>query len=95
MTDVQLDELRENDRRLRAQIDPLIDGLSPLGKVELAMRLAGEAMLAPVRRRTQPTSIPAIRYVRVIEAGKERGESEEAPQGTAPLDDDHTRAAGA
>lgn len=94
MTDVQLDELRENDRRLRAQIDPLIDGLSPLGKVELAMRLAGEAMLAPVRRRTQ-ASIPAVHYVRVIEAGKERGESEEAPQGTAPLDDDHTRAAGA
>lgn len=84
MHDAQLGRDRDEDRRLRAQIDPLIDGLSPLGKFELATRLIGESIVDTSRtvfRREleivdERRSIPVIR---VIEAAKEEGEREEAP----------------
>lgn len=65
----QLDSDRDNDRRLREQIDPLVGELSPLGKFELATRLIGESMVDSVRRRRTIDVQPAIpiRVVRVIE----------------------------
>lgn len=79
MNDRQLDDERDSDRLLRAQIDPLVGQLSPLGKFELATRLIGESMVDSVRarKRVQPV-IPAT-VIRVIEPAKEEGEREEAP----------------
>lgn len=73
-----LDADRERDRSLRAAIDPLIGELTPIGKIELAMRLMGESMIEGLRQTTQRRTItPTI--VRVIEAPKETGESARAP----------------
>lgn len=83
----QLDSDRENDRRLREQIDPLVGELTPIGKIELATRLLGESMIDSVRRR-RDRPVPVIdaapvRVVRMLPAGKEEGESEEAPTESA------------
>lgn len=88
-----VDADREHDRRLRAQIDPLIGQLSPLGKFELATRLIGESMFDSVRRRREPAPIDT-RIVHVIgpakvEAGDGVGGSED--RSASPAADDGTR----
>lgn len=56
----ELDAARENDRRVRAQIDALLGGLSPFGKIELSMRLAMEGARGLVQERvTVPLRLPA------------------------------------
>lgn len=93
--DPQLDADREHDRRLRAQIDPLIGELSPLGKFELATRLIGESMFDSVRRRrvasAQPIAAPVVRVIGPApkdEAGERVGGSE--GRSDSPAADDGT-----
>ena len=82
MNDAQLDAERATDRQVRERIDPLLARLSPLGKLELATRLMGEAIMAPIRDRyTQPITAPAVR---VLLPAKEEGEREEAPRSGSP-----------
>ena len=72
MNETELDHDREGDRRIREQIDPLIAGLSDLGKIELATRLMGEAIMAPLRRPRRTPPVLEARVVRVIEQPREK-----------------------
>lgn len=85
-----LDSDRDNDRRLREQIDPLVGELTPIGKIELASRLIGESMIDSVRRRRSTPIIEAapVRVVRMLPAAKEEGEREEAPKSGSPYGQD-------
>lgn len=71
---------RERDRAIRARIDPLLTGLTPLGKIELATRLAGESLMDAARRTQRPAIDAPVVVVRAIERAKEEGEREEAPE---------------
>jgi hypothetical protein len=95
MNDAQLDAERMTDRQVRERIDPLLARLSSLGKIELATRLMGEALLSPLRdRQTIPQTQLAAPAVRVLlPAAKEEGEREEAPRSGSP--EDHGSADGA
>lgn len=48
MNDARGNQARRRDAEIRERINPLLDELSPLGKLELALRLTGEAILAPI-----------------------------------------------
>lgn len=65
-----LDDARENDRRIRAIIDPYLGQLTGLGKFELIARLSGEFILGGLT--SSPRQLQARALPLELEAGATR-----------------------